>query len=106
MPNLRALTLFLFTTIFLSACSEQKPASAIVADTIYYNGPILTMEDAQKKVAAIAVKDGKIIQVGTDEVVGAHNGEKTQMIDLEGKTLLPGFVDAHSHIGLSLQLMD
>ena len=107
MPNLRALSLLLFcTTIFLSACSEQKPSSAIVADAIYYNGPILTMEDTQKEVAAIAVKDGKIIQVGTDKAVGAHNGEQTKMIDLKGKTLLPGFIDAHSHIGLSLQLMD
>ena len=107
MPNLQTLTLFLFcTTIFLTACSEQKPTSEMVADTIYYNGPILTMDDTHKEIAAIAVKDGKIIQVGTDKIVGAHNGDKTKMIDLEGNTLLPGFVDAHSHIGLSLQLMD
>ncbi len=69
-----------------------------VADTLYSGGPILTINDAQPTAEAVAVKDGKIIAVGTLDEVSAHKGDGTAMFDLDGRTLIPGFVDAHGHV--------
>ncbi len=68
------------------------------ADAIYEGGPIITMNDAAPSAEALAVKDGKILAVGTKAVVLKTKGDSTQLIDLGGKTLLPGFVDAHGHM--------
>jgi len=82
--------------LLTSACEQSGPA--IVADTIYFGGPIVTMNDAQPVAEALAVKAGKILVVGTRaEVEKAHNGRTTRTIDLAGKTLLPGFIDGHAH---------
>ncbi len=68
------------------------------ADTIFLNGDIVTIDDAQPTAEAVAVKDGRILAVGTeDTVVRHHRGPRTGMHDLGGKTLLPGFIDPHSH---------
>ena len=67
------------------------------ADLIYHNGTILTMENGAVA-SAIAVQDEFILEVGSDEEVLAYSGPDTALIDLEGRTLMPGFVDPHSHI--------
>lgn len=68
------------------------------ADAIYLNGQIVTIDDEQPTAEAVAVKDGRIVAVGTrDEVVAKHQGPATRRVDLDGKTLLPGFIDPHSH---------
>lgn len=69
-----------------------------IADTIYSGGPILTINDAQPKAEAVAVKDGKILAVGAMAEVSAHKGEGTAMFELGGRTMLPGFVDSHGHV--------
>ncbi len=69
-----------------------------VADAIYHGGPIITIDDAHPKAEAVAVKDGKILAVGTKDDVLKTRGNSTKMIDLSGKTMLPGFVDAHGHM--------
>jgi predicted amidohydrolase YtcJ len=68
------------------------------ADTIYHNGSILTIDDARPKAEAVAVKDGRILAVGSKAEVLKTKGDATKLIDLRGKTLLPGFVDAHGHV--------
>ena len=74
------------------------PAPQQTADTIYTGGDIITVTDSQPTVEALAVKDGKILALGTRaEVEAAHKGTATTVIDLAGKTLLPGFIDAHGH---------
>ncbi len=72
--------------------------SGDTADIIYRNGPILTMDDARPRAEAVAVKDGKILSVGAEDEVLKSKGADTRMIDLAGKTMLPGFVDAHGHV--------
>ena len=68
------------------------------ADSIYRNGAILTMAgDKPTYVEALAVTDGKISLVGTEEEALAMKGDATKVIDLDGKALLPGFLDGHSH---------
>lgn len=68
------------------------------ADTIYHNGTILTMNDEQKSAQAVAVAEDTILAVGDFDEVKKFAGTNTQYIDLKGKTMMPGFIDAHSHI--------
>ncbi|MBB94626.1 MAG: amidohydrolase [Rhodobacteraceae bacterium] len=71
-----------------------------IADTIYTGGPILTIDDAHPTAEAVAVKDGMILAVGAMDTVLAHNGDGTEMFDLAGRAMLPGFVDSHGHVVL------
>lgn len=69
-----------------------------VADAIYFGGSILTMAETKPTyVEAIAVHEGKIVYSGKAEGAFALKGDASRMIDLGGKALLPGFIDAHSH---------
>lgn len=65
--------------------------------TIYYHGEIITMDEENLKVEAVCVEEGKICKVGTKEEVMLLQDERTRMVDLKGHTLLPGFIDGHSH---------
>ncbi|MEM7135780.1 MAG: amidohydrolase [Myxococcota bacterium] len=76
---------------------EATPAPTHGADTIYRGGPIVTVNDRQPRAEAVAVTDGKIVAVGADEEVMALRDDDTEVIDLEGHTLVPGFVDGHAH---------
>ncbi len=69
-----------------------------MADTIYSGGPILTINDGQPKVEAVAVKDGRILAAGTLADISTFKGETTEAFDLNGRTMLPGFVDSHGHV--------
>ena len=68
------------------------------ADVIYHGGNIITINDTLPLAEAVAVQDGKILAVGTNDKVVAFKGEETTLIDLGGGTMLPGFVDAHGHV--------
>jgi predicted amidohydrolase YtcJ len=87
-----------FALVVCAGCGVGGPDAASTADSIYFGGDIVTVNDAQPTVEAVAVKDGKILAVGTRaEIEKLHKGSTTKMIDLAGKTLLPGFLDPHSH---------
>lgn len=74
------------------------------ADVIYHGGDIVTVDDRNPTAEAIAVKNGKIVAVGTKADVLKHKTDGTKLIDLAGKTLVPGFLDGHSHFINSLQV--
>ena len=75
-----------------------------IADTIYTNGKIYTVNEVQPWVEAVAIKDGKFLKVGSSDAVLATKGEITEVIDLGGKFAMPGVVDAHVHpFDVSLQ---
>jgi predicted amidohydrolase YtcJ len=78
----------------------------MVADAIYSGGDIVTIDDDHPTAEALAVKDGRILAVGTLEDVSKVQGKTTRNVDLGGKTLLPGFVDPHSHLSLGLAMAD
>ncbi|WP_156817109.1 amidohydrolase [Rubritalea marina] len=82
----------------LLTLSASATLCAATADTIYFNGPIITIDDQQPSAQAVAVKDGKILAVGSKESVMQAQGPNTTNFDLQGKTMLPGFVDAHGHV--------
>jgi len=72
------------------------------ADTIFYGGQIVTVNEKQPQVTALAVKDGNILAVGDQaEILKTYSGGNTQLIDLKGRTLMPGFVEPHVHISLT-----
>ena len=85
-----------------SLAAEPASEADTIADTIYVGGDIVTMNDAQPSAQAVAVKDGKILAVGDRKAIEDQKGAKTRVVDLAGKALLPGFLDAHSHYISSL----
>ncbi len=89
-PRLRGLTLGLFLL-------TSRPVSAQMADAIYHGGPIITINDQQPSAEALAFSDGRIVAVGNEADVMKLKEDATRVIDLEDKTLLPAFIDAHSH---------
>jgi len=67
-------------------------------NTIFYNGNIITMNEGQPIAHALAVKDGFIEAVGSDDEILALSDGKYKLVDLGGKTLMPGFIDTHNHL--------
>jgi predicted amidohydrolase YtcJ len=67
------------------------------ADLVLRSGRVATMDIARSWATAVAVRDGRIVAVGTDRAVGDHIGPRTRVIELRGRSLLPGFQDAHVH---------
>ena len=66
-------------------------------DLIFFGGDILTMDDNQPVVEAIAVEDGRITAIGTKENIIKLRTWKTKIVNLQGKTLMPGLIEAHCH---------
>lgn len=75
-------------------CVDEDPA-----DAIYFGGPIVTVNDAQPSAQAVAIRAGRIVGVGNKaQLTHEFKGAKTRLVDLKGKTMLPGFIDAHGHM--------
>ena len=75
--------------------SAPKPC---MADLALINGKVITVDEKFSIGEAVAVKNGRIQHVGTTEEVKALTGEKTQIVDLKGKTVMPGLNDSHIHV--------
>ncbi|MBH8561737.1 amidohydrolase family protein [Nostoc sp. CENA67] len=86
------------TTAPSKVIGQSSKSFQAIADTIYINGEIITVNDAQPTAEAVAVKDGKILAVGSTAAVMEYQEEATRIIDLNGNIMVPGFIDAHSHI--------
>ncbi|GAB1445845.1 MAG: amidohydrolase [Cyclobacteriaceae bacterium] len=93
---------------FLFSCGEKQAP----ADMIISGGTIYTVDDGQSTVEAVAVSSGKIVFAGSSGEVQKYKGDQTQMIDLQGETMTPGFIESHGHImglgynEMNLDLMD
>jgi hypothetical protein len=88
--------LHLITALLLTGPSAAAMAQS--ADRIWAGGPILTMDDKAMRAEAIAEAGGKIVAVGSKADVMKLKGPRTEVIDLKGRTLVPGFIDAHGHM--------
>lgn len=80
--------------------AESATDNKMIADTVYTNGRIYTVNEAQPWVEAVAIKDGKFLVVGAIADVEAATGEQTEVIDLGGKFAMPGIGDSHIHPAL------
>lgn len=86
-------------------CAAGMPGTARAAeeaDTLFINGIVYTVDEADSIAEALAVKEGRIIFVGSAKEAEAFKGPKTEVVDLQGGMLLPGFVDTHIHTPGSL----
>lgn len=82
----------LLLCIAMASCATHESA-----DIIIQNGIIHTVNDRQPTAEAVAIKGDKILFVGSAEEIEKFNGENTQVIDLDGKTMTPGFIEGHGH---------
>jgi predicted amidohydrolase YtcJ len=87
---------YLLATIAAGAALTAGCASAQTADLILHNGKILTVDEGFSIQQAIVVKDGKILAVGGEDLVGQYKAAR--VIDLKGRVLMPGFTDTHIHV--------
>ncbi|MEL6256843.1 MAG: amidohydrolase [Bacteroidota bacterium] len=94
--NLRLLYLSI-SLLFLISCEGPNP-EAKTADLIIFNGPIYTMDERQPNVEAVASKGGEIIYVGDLKGAKGLQSSFTEMMDLEGKTMVPGLIESHAHM--------
>lgn len=96
----------LFAWLALS-CTREKPAALVVR-----GGTIYTVDPNEPVVEAVAIQDGRILFAGTKNEAGKYIGKNTEIIELEGKTMTPGFIEGHGHFmglgysELNLDLMD
>jgi hypothetical protein len=83
---------------FLAGCEqesvEEQPAGA---DLILRNGVIYTQDDINPQVEALAVTDGRITAIGTNDAISRQAGKNTKIVDLDGRFVMPGINDGHSH---------
>src|SRR4051812_3632949 len=67
------------------------------ATIILYNGTILTVDGRFSIAQSVAIKSEKILAVGSNEEMRRYQGDQTEMVDLQGKTVIPGLIDSHIH---------
>lgn len=93
-------SIFKYLTLLLSSWTIIlfNLCSAAPVDTIYYGGPIITMIKDNHRVEALAVKNGIITASGNKKDILPLKGDKTRLVDLQGHSLMPGFIDPHSHV--------
>jgi predicted amidohydrolase YtcJ len=82
---------------FVLVLTATRMVVAAPADRIIRGGTIVTVNPAQPAAEAVAIAEGRIVAVGNEPDVMKYKGEATEVIDLGGRTLVPGFVDGHSH---------
>ena len=91
-----------FTSLAIAAASFSFPfavhAQAPKADLILVNGNVYTVDEAHPRASAFAVRNGRIIFVGSDREARFLAGPSTRVIDARGQTVIPGMVDAHAHL--------
>ena len=92
------------TVAMVAGCGGSKEASSggsadakDAADTILKSSVIYTVASEEPVSGGIAIKDGKILAVGSEEDMEAYTGDDTEVVDYGDKMLMPGFVDAHTH---------
>ncbi|MCB1174939.1 MAG: amidohydrolase [Leptospiraceae bacterium] len=98
--RIRTLLPGLFFMGCLQACSPTRPPAAV----LFYNGTIITMASASPKAEAVYIQDGIIQAVGTEKDLRKLAAPDSIAVNLEGQTLLPGFIASHTHPELSAWL--
>ncbi|UVL43034.1 amidohydrolase [Pseudomonas sp. B21-040] len=83
--------------LLMAAVSFASMEAMAATDLVLINGKIFTADRTQPKVQALAVQDGKVLQVGSDAQIKVLITPETKVVDLGGKTLMPGLIDTHSH---------
>ena len=96
----RALAGAIFATLTLVTCcgAARVDAAQSGADVIVVNGHLLTQDPKHAVAQALAIRDGRIVAIGTSAKIRSLAGRTTQVIDLHGSTATPGLIDTHAHV--------
>ena len=100
-PSRRQFLAYTASLTLMAGTGLRASAAGGSADTIFHNGPVYPMSAPGAKAEALAIGDGKIVAVGSAAAVMALKGAATQVVDLAGRTLLPGLIDPHNHMTLT-----
>ena len=92
------ITALLLGALIAAPLAAQRPATP-PADLIVTNARVYTADEARPLAEAFAVRDGRIVFVGSRQEANALKGPNTRVVDAAGKTVIPGMVDAHAHFG-------
>lgn len=103
--RMRSLLVHSLLAVVLLAGSAAA-AAAEPADAIFIKGRVLTLDAAGTEVEAIAVRDGRIVATGSTRELRKLAGPRTEVVDLQGRTVLPGFVDGHAHTALAVRMIE
>ena len=95
---MRVLSLFASLPLVCGLLPAQNTPPASAAESILFNGKFLTVDARDSVAEAIAIREGKILAVGTSAEVMRTRGAATRMIDLQGRTATPGLIDTHIHL--------
>jgi predicted amidohydrolase YtcJ len=90
------------TAVAILALAARGPvagAQPAAADLIVHNGRIYTVDPNRPFVDAMVVKDGKVVFAGPARLAMSYKGGATRVLDLDGKTVIPGMIDSHAHLG-------
>lgn len=103
MVCLRAFIVNVMAVVVLAGCGK---AVELPADTLYLNGAVITVDEQRSVAEAVAVRAGEIVAVGSAaELQAQWQGEQTELVDLNGGALLPGFIDPHSHFFMATMIV-
>ena len=88
---------WLASAVAFTHCAGRPLSEDVAADLIFYNGKIITVDSDFSIASALAVKDDKFLTLGPDNEILSWAGASTRTVDLQGKTITPGFIDSHIH---------
>jgi predicted amidohydrolase YtcJ len=104
-PSMSALAALALLTV---GCTPSAP-DGDPADLILRGGNVVTVDPSQPGAQAVAVRGDRIVFVGSDEAAEAYRGDATHVVELDGRTLIPGFIEGHAHfmgVGLNQLQLD
>jgi predicted amidohydrolase YtcJ len=101
----------LLFAVAASACDTAPDAVSPedAADLVLTDGRVVTVDEALPEAEAVAMRDGRIVAVGTSDEIAAYVGEETEVVDLDGRLAIPGFIEGHGHymsLGRSKEILD
>lgn len=103
----------LLALLIVSGCArpaeETSSANATPADIILHNGVVISVDSENRQYEAIALRQGKIQALGSTKALKTRIGPETSVIDLKGRTVIPGFIEGHGHflsLGRAQQILD
>ncbi|MCI2229101.1 amidohydrolase [Polaribacter sp. MSW13] len=96
--SLLILSLLLISYVYLKQDFKKTPP------TLYTNGHIITLNQNQPFAESMYIEDGKIIEIGTNKQLEKYSSKSKSIIDLKGASVLPGFIDPHTHFSISMFL--
>lgn len=98
-----------WTWLVLVLVALSSELQAQVADLVIRNANVLCCDSEMSQASAVAMKDGRLLAVGTNAEIDSHVADRTTIIDAQGQTITPGLIDSHLHflgLGQSLQMLD